>query len=106
MRAFLLSLIFIAASAGPVLATTGPGCLRVVNVAANDALNMRQRPSSQSRIVDVLVPDRHGVIHLDGACRPKSVPWGQRWCPVRHFSGNGTTRGWVKARFVRDNECP
>lgn len=106
MRAVLLSLAFLAASAAPSLATTGPGCLRVVNVAANDALNMRARASSESRIVDVLVPGRHGVIHLDGACRPKSVTWGQRWCPVTHFSGDRTTKGWVKARFVRDNECP
>lgn len=38
----------------PVMATSGPGCLVVVNVARNDALNMRARPSANARIVDVL----------------------------------------------------
>jgi hypothetical protein len=87
-------------------ATTGPGCLVVVNVASGDALNLRARPSSEAAILDVLVPGEHGVIHLDGQCQPKDVPWRSRWCPVTHYSGNDTTHGWVKARFVRDSECP
>ena len=90
----------------PAQATSGPGCLVVVNVAADDALNMRSRPSASSRIVDVLVPGHHGIIHLDDSCRPLSVSWGSRWCPVTHYNGDRTTRGWVKARYVRDSECP
>ncbi len=92
--------------AAPALATSGPGCLVVVNVARNDALNMRSRPSAQSRIVDILVPRRHGIIHLDAACRPLNQPWANRWCPVSHYDGDRVTRGWVKARFVRDSDCP
>lgn len=97
---------FCLTSAVPAFATSGPGCLYVVNVAANDALNMRARPSASSRIVDVLVPGHHGIIHLDAACQPKSAAWGNRWCPVTHYNGNSVKSGWVKARYVRDSDCP
>ena len=92
--------------AQPAAATSGPGCLRVVNVESWDWLNMRARPSASARIVDRLHPTRHGIISLRGDCVPKSRPWGSRWCPVRHFDGDRTSRGWVKARFVRDSDCP
>ncbi|HMQ58001.1 MAG TPA: SH3 domain-containing protein [Rhizobiaceae bacterium] len=100
--AFLLA----ALPAGAAHATSGPGCLYVVNVGAGDTLNMRARPSASARVTDRLVPGQHGIIHLDAACSPKSRPWGQRWCPVTHYNGDRTTKGWVKARFVRDSECP
>lgn len=90
----------------PAAATSGPGCLRVVNVDSWDRLNVRARPSSSSRIVDRLHPDRHGIISLRGDCVPKSRPWGSRWCPIMHFDSDQTSRGWVKARFVRDVDCP
>jgi hypothetical protein len=78
----------------------------VVNVASNDVLNMRARPASSARIVDALIPGRHGIIHLDAPCGPKSKPWGSRWCKVSHYDGDGVRRGYVKARFVRDSDCP
>ncbi|WP_417680270.1 hypothetical protein [Roseibium sp.] len=90
----------------PAAATSGPGCLVVVNVAANDALNMRSRASASSRIVDVLVPGHHGIIHLDAPCQPPSRPWPSRWCPVTHYNGDRVSHGWVKARYVRDSDCP
>jgi hypothetical protein len=93
-------------SAAPALATSGPGCLVVVNVASNDVLNMRARPAASARIVDILKPGRHGIIHLDARCKPLSVAWGSRWCPVSHYDGDRVTKGWVKARFVRDSDCP
>jgi hypothetical protein len=106
MDKLLLTLAVVAALATPSFATSGPGCLVVVNVAWNDALNLRSRPSAKASVVDVLVPGRHGIIHLDGECKPKRDPWGSRWCPVTHFGGDRTTKGWVKARYVRDSECP
>lgn len=87
-------------------ATSGPGCLRVVNISPGDTLNVRSRPSASARIVDQMAMGAHGVIHLDAECTPKSRPWGQRWCPVTHYNGDRTTSGYVKARYVRDNECP
>lgn len=68
----------------------------VVNVSEGDALMLRSRPSASS----------HGIIHLDAQCTPRNVAWGQRWCPVTHYNGDRTTSGWVKARFVRDSDCP
>jgi hypothetical protein len=105
-RKLVLAAAMFAVHLDSAQATTGPGCLVVVNVASNDALNMRARPSAQSRVVDALVPGRHGIIHLDDACGPQTVPWASRWCPVTHYNGDGVTKGWVKARFVRDSECP
>lgn len=87
-------------------ATSGPGCLYVVNVASGDALNMRARPSASARIVDRLAPGAHGIIHLDDTCIPLSRSWGSRWCPVTHYDGDRVTKGWVKARYVRDSDCP
>ena len=104
--ATLATAFAIAMAATPAFATSGPGCLVVVNVAYNDALNMRARPTASSRIVDVLLPKRHGIIHLDSRCVPLSVAWGSRWCPVSHYNGDRVTKGWVKARFVRDSDCP
>jgi len=87
-------------------ATTGSGCLTVVNLASGDFLNMRSQPSVSSRIVDTLQPHRHGILHLDSRFEPSSVTWGNRWCPVTHYDGDQTIHGWVKARYVRDSECP
>ena len=71
----LLAVLFIAVSLTPAAnATSGPGCLIVTNVADDDALNMRSRPSASSRIVDQLVPGQHGIIHLDAPCTPLSRP--------------------------------
>ena len=106
MKKLAAALLCLAAMTGTGHATSGPGCLYVVNVAPDDVLNMRAKPNAQSRIVDVLPPRRHGIIHLDGKCRPLDVPWASRWCPVSHYDGDGVTSGWVKARFVRDIECP
>jgi Bacterial SH3 domain len=106
MQRSILSLLFLLTAISPALATSGPGCLVVVNVASYDALNLRASPSASARIVDKLRPGRHGIIHLDGACRPKSVAWGSRWCPVTHYNGDKVTKGWVKARYVRDSDCP
>ena len=106
MRQVLIAAFCIFGFVMPAHATSGPGCLFVVNVAKNDALNMRAKPTAESRIVDVLVPGRHGIIHLDAKCRPLDVPWANRWCPVTHYNGDRVTKGWVKARFVRDSDCP
>ena len=106
MLRILAGLLLLLAGVVPAFATSGTGCLVVVNVASGDVLNMRSSPSASARVVDALVPNQHGIIHLDGTCQPLSVQWGSRWCPVTHYNGDRTTHGWVKARFVRDSECP
>lgn len=88
-------------------AGTDSGCWVVQNVAAGDSLNVRQRPSHRSAIVDRLIPGQHGIIGAIGKCRPSHKPWSKRWCPISHSSGNyATTRGWVKARYIRGSGCP
>ena len=87
-------------------ATSGPGCLYVVNVANWDKLNMRSGPSARSRVVGRLSPRGHGIIRLNGKCIPLNKKWSSRWCPVTEFNGNSTNSGWVKARFIRDSQCP
>lgn len=106
MRQGLIALIVFIGISSTCGATNGPECLVIVNVAPNDVLNVRARPSSSSEIVERLVPDRHGILRLDDKCVPLERPWGSRWCPITHYDGGRVTRGWVKARFVRDRECP
>ncbi|MEM8750369.1 MAG: SH3 domain-containing protein [Pseudomonadota bacterium] len=60
------------------------GC--VVNVALNDVLNMRSRPTASSRIVSYLRPSECGVRVLSTR---------GRW--VRVNSGGAT--GWVNGRY-------
>ncbi len=103
---FLLGGLLVLGHAGNAQATTGPGCLVVVNVPPGDVLNLRAARSASAPVVDILIPGQHGILHLDGACGPKSLPWGSRWCPVTHYNGDRTTHGFVKARFVRDSACP
>lgn len=92
--------------AGAAQATSGPGCLVVVRVAANDALNMRSGPGSSYRVVDVLPPGAHGIIHLDGPCVPRTVKPSSRWCKVTHYNGESVTKGWIKRLYTRDSDCP
>lgn len=104
---FVLASLFLGAAPMSSQAGTDRGCWVVVNVAAGDSLNMRARPSFKSAIVDRLIPNRHGIISANGRCRPASKPWSKRWCPIMHHSGDyPTTRGWVKARFIRGSGCP
>ena len=93
---------------GQAQATSGPGCLRIVNVDPGDKLNIRRRPDASSAVVARADPANQGILHLDGKCRPASLAWKYRWCPVSYFSGGPSdpAKGWVKARFVRDSECP
>ena len=81
-------------------------CLRIVNVAPWDVLNIRARPSAKSRIVNVIHPDDETILKLDAPCSPKWKPWGERWCRVTEYYDATSVSGWVKARFVRDTYCP
>jgi hypothetical protein len=106
MRSTIAALFTMVAISPAAHATSGPGCLVVHNVAYDDVLNVRARPSASARIVDALVPGEHGIIHLDAPCGPSYRPWPQRWCRVSVYDGAGVSHGWVKARFVRDSDCP
>ncbi len=87
---YVLALVGLTSGAN---ATSGPGCLRVVNVAGWDTLNMRSGPSARNYIVDRLSPRSHGILALNGKCIPLSIKWSSRWCPVTHYNGDRTTSG-------------
>jgi hypothetical protein len=106
MKKLLATLGFLLALSPAAQATSGPGCLIVTNVAWGDVLNLRARPAPFSRIVAALIPERHGIIDLDAPCGPQSKVWAQRWCKVSVYDGEGVKRGYVKARYVRDSDCP
>ena len=106
MKKILIPALALLTMAGTAHATTGKGCLRVVNVASWDTLNIRARPSASSAVVGEIDPNNAGVISLRGSCVPKSVSWGSRWCPITYYYDRYSVRGFVKARFVRDAECP
>ncbi len=110
-------------AAGPAAATSGWGCFRVVNVESWDVLNMRFEPSASSPIVGTIDPQNHGIIALNNrggqldtvadameaearACVPGDRPIASRWCSVTHFTGGGTSIGWVSRRYLERLECP
>ena len=106
MRGLFIVAGLMLVTAGVAQATSGPGCLIVTRVAANDVLNMRSGPGASYRVVDVLPPGNHVIIHLDGPCVPRTVKPSSRWCKVTHYNGDRTTKGWIKRLYTRDSDCP
>jgi hypothetical protein len=111
------------ALAGPAQATSGWGCFRVVGVESSDVLNIRYAPSASAAIVGTISPTDHGIIALNdrggvldtladaiAAEQKRCVPAGRalssRWCSITHFTGGGTSIGWVSRRFLERSECP
>jgi hypothetical protein len=133
IRALAFGIFIGLVAAGPASATSGWGCFRVVNVDPSDVLNMRFEPSSSAPIVGTIAPQQHGIIALnrpmpetppddemanvldsegeaiaveEEQCVPGDRPLESRWCPVTHYTGAGTSIGWVSRRFLARSECP
>ena len=125
MARFAAIFVLLAAlmSAGPAAATSGWGCFRVVNVESWDVLNMRFGPSASTTIVGTIAPQDHGIIALNSrtgildnvndaialeaqTCVPAERALTSRWCHVTHYTGGGTTIGWVSRRYLERVECP
>ena len=66
----------------------GGASFRVVNVASDDVLNIRNGPSPTTDIVARLPPRATGIMKL-GGCSGE-------WCPIRH----GDRAGWVNRYFI------
>jgi hypothetical protein len=62
--------------------------MMVVNVGANDVLNIRESATDKSPIIDIIPPDSKGVVYLGES-------QGQ-WIFVRY----DRAKGWVNSRFV------
>lgn len=61
---------------------------RVVNVARDDTLNIRDEPGQHGRVIATVRPNAHGII-LTGSCNGY-------WCPV--LAGNAS--GWVNRYYL------
>jgi hypothetical protein len=64
--------------------------MKVVNVGANDVLNIREYATEKSPIIDIIPPNADGVIYLGES-------QGQ-WIFVRY--DRAKAKGWVNRRFV------
>ncbi len=102
----LLTVAVLAVFAQVAWATSGPGCFRIIDVADDDVLNIRFEPSASAKLTGTMSPRDHGIIHGKGPCTPTNVEPSQRWCPIVHYNGGGTTIGYVKRKFLQDSDCP
>ncbi|WP_066927333.1 SH3 domain-containing protein [Methylobacterium sp. CCH5-D2] len=85
MKRLLIAAVLICA---PLSIAQAQQTLRVIDTAPNDVLNVRENPTTDSRIVGVIPPDGRGL-----------VPSGERngnWVFVRYRK----VEGWVSKRFV------
>lgn len=80
--------IILMMNVGTTKAYAGIIYYKVKNVANNDVLNIRAYPSFQSKIIDMLAPDTHGIT----ATGKKHGKW------VQIISGN--SQGWVDGNFL------
>jgi len=67
-----------------------PGTYRVVGVAPDDVLNMRERPGPRSAVVGEIPFDATGIRRV--RCTDD-----EKWCQVRYRN----QQGWVDIRFLR-----
>ncbi|MCT8972607.1 SH3 domain-containing protein [Microbaculum marinisediminis] len=116
MRTVLFAcLLFVAASIQSAFGEAdGPDFFRVVNVAADDALNIRTAPDADADRIGAIPPDTDGVRNL--GCQgglgfaewEKATPAEReaaarnRWCRVSW----GGVEGWVAARFLAEGAAP
>jgi hypothetical protein len=109
-------LLVVLAANGAVLADAdGPGYFRVVNVAADDVLNIRAEPSARSVRLGRIPPGadcvrnlgcRGGLslaelTELSEAERAARLRQNPRWCRVEY---QGIT-GWVAGRYLAEGVC-
>jgi hypothetical protein len=64
--------------------------LRVVNVAPNDVLNIREDATQKSRIIDIIPSDARGVVYLGGRQG--------EWIFIRY---ENRAEGWISSKFVQ-----
>ncbi len=80
----------------PVPPETNTGAYRVAFVAANDTLNVRRRPDSESAVVGQLLPN---ATDITVAGEGQSVRGGGFWLPVDTPVGSG----YINSRFLTES---
>jgi uncharacterized protein YgiM (DUF1202 family) len=86
----LLSVLAGSSSERAFASETGEGSVqaRVVNIAPNDVLNIREHPTAESSIIGIIPPDSRDVTILGEAVGG--------WMHVRY----GQIEGWVSMKFI------
>lgn len=77
---------------------SGPDWWAVTGVSANDALNVRQGPSVNDRVVARV---GNGAVLRNGGCVGEGR---SRWCKVS--AADGSFNGWASGRFLRESDAP
>lgn len=91
----------------PNRAAGAENCLQVANVEFWDFLNIREKPSAESRIVGAIAPGHGEPLERTGRCIPAHVRPTARWCPVIYYPTKQVHhKGFVKAFFTRPTPCP
>lgn len=118
MRKKLMSLVFVM-SVGVVPSisfsdASGPDFFRVIDVAANDVLNIRDRASASAQKVGEIPPNTDGIINLGCSGGLTFAEWEeatpeereaskkQRWCQIDYLG----TVGWAAARYLAEGSAP
>jgi hypothetical protein len=76
----------------------GPDYYKVEGIKEKDALNIRLKPSSKSKIVGRV---GNGAVLKNGGCARYN---GARWCKVTVF--NSDVSGWAFGKFLREGAAP
>ncbi|EAR49724.1 hypothetical protein OG2516_15924 [Oceanicola granulosus HTCC2516] len=109
LKPFLIAATLALAPAATLAEADGPDAWRVVNVPANDTLNIRMGPGTGYAVLGKLAPNaRHLArgacvpfvprdVRLDAADREALPP---RWCFV---DGGAGRQGWVSARYLGED---
>lgn len=96
LRRNIIVLALLAVCTAPAAATTDGICYQMRDVPPGEPLNLRAGPSSKARLV---LPVYSGIIAKVGRCS-------SGWCNVAVSTGDGTMRGWMNRRYLRQSECP
>ncbi len=115
--AFNLALTAVAAAALPTCLSaeaSGPDFYKVVDVAPDDVLNVREAPEVSATKVGELAHDADGVRNLgcvggltyaqwvEATPEERAASVHDRWCEV----ALGDVRGWAAARFLGEGSAP
>ncbi len=73
---------------------TDKTAFKVVDIPSNDVLNVREKATSQSRIVGMIPPNGTGIVFAGNQTDDG------RWFFVRY----GNTTGWVASRYLREEQ--
>lgn len=106
-----LTFCLLAASGASRAEPDGPDYFRVVNVAADDVLNVHVEPSASSRMVGAIPPNANGVRSFGcegglsfsewekASAAQREAANHKRWCRISYKD----VEGWAAGRFLAED---